>query len=182
MVRTPLVFRLPGHFSPGERVEEVLVSNLDIMPTLLEVAGIASPEHSEGRSLLQQQPDAHTAKVGISESKLEGWLSIRDARHKLVVSHATNKKHLPVGDWQDPAKVKWTIFTPESDAIFRLYDLEEDPGELRDLSEEAPELLNRLKSMLKAHLDRTMASAFESTPTVEESPETTEALRALGYL
>ncbi len=182
MVRTPLMFRLPGEMDPGEHDHDTMVSNLDVLPTLLEVAKLETPAHAEGRSLLRPQPDAHTAKVGISESKLEGWLSIRDAQHKLVVYQATNRKHVPREDLQNPDKIEWTVFTPESDARFELYDLKADPGETKELSAELPEVFARMKTMLQAHLKRSQESAFEARPQVEESKETEEALQALGYL
>ena len=50
-VRLPLVVRLPGAENAGLRVAEI-VSQTDVAPTLLEVAGAASPADMQGASLL----------------------------------------------------------------------------------------------------------------------------------
>ncbi len=47
----PLVAWGPGVIEQGHTVDE-MVANLDIAPTMLDIAGLASPEQFEGRSLL----------------------------------------------------------------------------------------------------------------------------------
>lgn len=59
--RVPLIIRYP-HIFEGGKVPEHLVSNVDIMPTILEVAGIKIPDNLQGRSL-----------VGVMKSKTEDW-------------------------------------------------------------------------------------------------------------
>ena len=49
---TPLMVRWPGKIEKGKVDEEHMVSTLDIMPTILEVAGIPEPEVQDGRSML----------------------------------------------------------------------------------------------------------------------------------
>src|SRR6187397_165847 len=46
-----LIMRGPGGFHGG-RVSDALVSQIDLFPTLCEAAGIAAPDHLQGRSLL----------------------------------------------------------------------------------------------------------------------------------
>ncbi|UCD51598.1 MAG: sulfatase [Phycisphaerales bacterium] len=48
-VRTPMIVRWPGKIAPGIRTE-AMVSWIDVMPTLLELAGGTVPEHIDGRS------------------------------------------------------------------------------------------------------------------------------------
>ena len=50
-MRVPLVAWGPGVIEQGHTVDE-MVANLDIAPTMLDIAGLASPEQFEGRSLL----------------------------------------------------------------------------------------------------------------------------------
>ncbi len=50
-VKVPLLVRCPEIFA-GNKVLEPMVQNIDIAPTILEVAGIAKPEHMHGRSLI----------------------------------------------------------------------------------------------------------------------------------
>jgi N-sulfoglucosamine sulfohydrolase len=49
--RTPLLVRWPGNVNPG-RDDEHFVSAVDLMPTLLEIAGVKAPANLDGRSLL----------------------------------------------------------------------------------------------------------------------------------
>ena len=52
--RIPLLWRGPkGAAENTGRVEEKIVENIDLMPTVLEAAGIAIPERVQGRSFLQ---------------------------------------------------------------------------------------------------------------------------------
>ncbi len=48
-VRIPMLMRYPKSLNPGTTVEKI-VANIDVAPTLLEVAGIAAPKAMDGRS------------------------------------------------------------------------------------------------------------------------------------
>lgn len=48
--RTPLVVRWPGVTRPGSVDERHMVSSVDMLPTLLDVLGLAHPEKLDGRS------------------------------------------------------------------------------------------------------------------------------------
>lgn len=48
--RTPLIWIWPGVTKPGTTDDRHLVSAVDFLPTLLEIAGIAAPEGLDGRS------------------------------------------------------------------------------------------------------------------------------------
>jgi N-sulfoglucosamine sulfohydrolase len=50
--RTPLIMRWPGTIDPGSCDTEHLVSGIDLMPTLLEAAGVNTPSGMDGRSFL----------------------------------------------------------------------------------------------------------------------------------
>lgn len=60
--RTPLLIRWPGITEDGVRDEEHLVMEIDYMPTVLDICGIAVPDDLDGRSLmkiLQGKNDRH---------------------------------------------------------------------------------------------------------------------------
>ncbi len=48
-IRIPLLFHCPDLFKAGTRVERT-VANIDIAPTLLDIAGVTAPENMDGRS------------------------------------------------------------------------------------------------------------------------------------
>jgi arylsulfatase A-like enzyme len=50
-MRVPLLAYAPGYFKPGTVVNE-MVANLDIAPTILEIAGAKKPDHFDGDSWL----------------------------------------------------------------------------------------------------------------------------------
>jgi N-sulfoglucosamine sulfohydrolase len=63
-LRTPLVMQWKGRIAPGS-VETGLVSTVDLMPTILDAAGIAMPEGRAypGRSLVAAAPSAPASHV-----------------------------------------------------------------------------------------------------------------------
>lgn len=83
------------------------------------------------------------------------YRSLRRGRHKII---------------HDSKTQKWL-----------LYDLESDPGESRDLSEEKPEITRRLAAEMRERY-----RDFDPTPSpqnrVELEVEQLERLRALGYV
>jgi arylsulfatase A-like enzyme len=50
-IHIPLLLRLPGRLHPGLRVPD-LVEQVDVLPTLLELAGVAPPDYMSGLSLV----------------------------------------------------------------------------------------------------------------------------------
>ncbi|MCW8131301.1 MAG: sulfatase [Planctomycetota bacterium] len=50
--RSPWVMRWPGKIKPGQADKDHMISNVDFMPTILEITGLKSPEKMDGRSFL----------------------------------------------------------------------------------------------------------------------------------
>jgi len=50
-IRVPLLVYAPGTFAGGRRISEI-VANIDIAPTILDIAGIEAPGYMQGRSFL----------------------------------------------------------------------------------------------------------------------------------
>jgi N-sulfoglucosamine sulfohydrolase len=50
--RTPMVVRLPGVVEPGTRDDTHFVSEVDLMPTFLELTAVQGPDKLDGRSIL----------------------------------------------------------------------------------------------------------------------------------
>ncbi|TFH41792.1 MAG: DUF4976 domain-containing protein [Chrysiogenales bacterium] len=131
-IRIPLIVRYPrAGVRPGERRTQ-MVLNMDIAPTILDLAGIAVPGGMEGRSMLPFLMNGSTP--GRKAWLLEYWkyfpenfptyAGVRTANHKYIEYEKTLK--------------------PE------LFDLKKDPGEQRNLygTKEGDALLPGLKSML----------------------------------
>jgi len=142
IARVPFIVRWPGHLPTGA-VSAGPVSHIDFAPTMLDYFGVPAPELLQGRSLLGQcrMPTmAANAEVFLEFNRFEidhdgfgAFAPIRavcDGRHKLAIS---------------------LLDTDE------LYDLHEDPGELRNLitSPVHAAVRDRLHSALLAWMQRT---------------------------
>jgi len=121
LVRVPLIFRWPRHFTAGLR-SDALVELLDLTATLLDLCGVNPPDYLQGRSLVPiltgaASPAHHRDFVRCEyfdslDSHFTGGNGTfatmhRTERHKLCVYHG-----LEIGE---------------------LYDLREDPWEFNNL-------------------------------------------------
>jgi len=73
-LRTPLVMRWPGRIAPG-RVSSDLVAAIDVMPTILEAAGIPMPTGHDytGRSLLNADAPPRDYVFGSFDENARGY-------------------------------------------------------------------------------------------------------------
>jgi choline-sulfatase len=123
-VRSALIMRLPGAIPPG-RSTAALVELIDVVPTILELCGVDKPSNIQGRSLaplLGGATDRHRDHV-IAEYADNAEAMVRTERWKLVYSAGNRRRR--DGYALDPI--------PPGRSI-RLYDLEHDPGEIRDVA------------------------------------------------
>ncbi|MEM7571687.1 MAG: sulfatase [Bacteroidota bacterium] len=138
-MRTPLMIRYPLLVEAGT-VNEELVLNNDIAPTLLDMAGVEVPERMQGASLRplltqQDEPDWRDAAYYHYYEYPHGWHSVnkhdgvRTDRYKLIHFYGEN------GEW------------------YELYDLETDGTEVNNrfddpaLAEVQADLMQRLEEL-----------------------------------
>ena len=90
-LRVPLLLRTP-HAGSGQRVA-ALPEHVDLLPTLLEQAGVAPPDGAEGRSLmpLLRNPAAPGKQAVFSESARGG-----------LTAYSTRTPHHRYTRWLDP--------------------------------------------------------------------------------
>jgi arylsulfatase A-like enzyme len=150
------------------------VQLVDIMPTILEVAGIAPEQWPdvEGVSLVDRAATARRPVIAehmLADDQRAVFAeadpdfdfsvfyrrlrSIQVGRYKLIVS-----------DRGEP----------------ELYDLDADPEETEDLTAAHPEIVSELAAELSKWVDARAAAAGSEAP--EMDAETLENLRSLGYL
>jgi arylsulfatase A-like enzyme len=126
--RVPLAIIAPG--SAYQRVDEP-VSSLDIMPTVLELAGIKSPGNIEGRSLVRLiQGGSYPDRPIYTERPPFGEASVRLGSWKYILRNPA-KKEMALG------KASFPFFGDmvKSDITYsdELYDLAQDPNEQNNL-------------------------------------------------
>lgn len=106
---------LGSQWMPGT-VNHSVVGLQDIMPTILDLAGAEIPEHIDGKSLLPLVKDSTEAvrEVILGEFGSNG-------RRSMMLTDG-----------------KWKYIWYEEDGFELLFNLEEDPNELRNLSSKEP--------------------------------------------
>jgi len=81
--RVPLVIRRPG--DAGGRTVTRLVESIDILPTLLDWAGIQPPPSLQGQRLPVADDDPTVEVRASALSEQTGWRTIRSERHRYVL-------------------------------------------------------------------------------------------------
>ena len=119
--RVPAIAWWPGTISPG--VSHDLAATFDIMPTLLELAGVASPYPLDGTSLASLLFERAPLASRTLFWRIRSEVAVRKGKWKLV-QNGNNR--------------------PE------LYDLDEDLGESQDLSDVNPDTVHALEQELSA--------------------------------
>ncbi|HAV61529.1 MAG TPA: heparan N-sulfatase [Verrucomicrobiales bacterium] len=175
-IRTPWIVRWPARVRPGT-VTASLVSSVDIAPTMLAAAGLPAQPSFEGVSFLSvlDDPSAQVRQFAFAEDHWHDYedhgRAVTDGRWKLIRNDYPELPNTPPADagrsptWQIMLKLheagrlnnaqQACFVQPRS--RFELFDLQADPGELRNLATEAthePEL-DRLKTALDAWAERT---------------------------
>lgn len=145
------------------------VRSIDIMPTILEMAGLIAPDSVEGTSLnplLQGKPLKEEDLPTISQRD-QGGDTIDTA-----VRTASWKYIRWSGAWD-------SSYPPKKDSVLQhlLFDLQDDPGEQHDLSKSKSEIFSSLREISDEFNQHT-------TPPdqMELSKEVEAQLRALGYI
>jgi arylsulfatase A-like enzyme len=141
----PLILRYPGHLPTGERIADVTLIS-DIMPTLLELAGIRSGIRFTGRSLVPLLRGRELPRIS-----------------EFYITEATwMRKH----GWRTP---EWKlIHALEPDFHFKpeveLYNLVQDPQERRNLATEEPEVVAMLEGRMRAWIARRERETGRTNP------------------
>jgi arylsulfatase A-like enzyme len=128
-IRVPMVVRYPKLIKAGS-VSDRMVLNLDIAPTLLDLAGVAIPKEMQGRSWAPLFKDA---KAEFRKDWLYEYYEYPDA-HKVRPHRGVRTEQ-----W----KLIHYYTEPEE---FELYDLEKDPWEKENLHGKA-EHADRVKQL-----------------------------------
>jgi arylsulfatase A-like enzyme len=111
-----------------------LVSNIDVLPTLLEAAGIDAPRGIQGRSLFQPRDAVFAEKT--FHSYYDPMRCIRTNRYKLIRNFETAfAVEVPADIQQGPIFRKHASrYSTDRPAVVELYDLDEDPLEQHNIA------------------------------------------------
>ena len=162
LVRVPLIVRFPAQIRGGETWAQQ-VALIDIVPTILGLAGISVPEALEGSDLSedlieQSRPDDPPLVAGSYIARGERRFMVRSQNQKLVFDSKGNREEL--------------------------YDLLLDPTESsNEIGSKNKPLYADEYAELEEVMARTIAAyeVLEEDQTRQLSPELKQDLRALGY-
>jgi choline-sulfatase len=118
-LRVPLIAAGPG--IEGGRTSDALVELADVNPTICELAGLPQQARIDARSfgaILRGQSESHRSET---VAALRGLRCVRTDRWKYIENH---------------------------NDLAELYDLAEDPGELRNLAPDEPERCREMRALL----------------------------------
>ena len=170
LVRVPMILAGPG--IPSSKRVTTPVSNRHLAWTLAQRGGAKLPGPADPIDL--GTPELVPSRR-IHFSTEHGWWWNDHRTTILGVLEWPHVLHL----YPDALPFGAEKGTPPGDGLVRLYDLEADPREKKDLSKEKPELVEALKESL---LEHKKVHAAQRHPMVPGSGEATkELLRRLGY-
>ncbi len=131
-IRSPLLIAGPG--VKGGRQVDAFAYVWDVMPTILDLAGIPHPQEYRGRQVERMRGKSLKGVLTGSTQTVYG-------ADEFVGGEMQNGKWMRQGDFKAVA-----VAPPYGTGTWHLYNLAEDPGETRDLAKEQPEILKKLQS------------------------------------
>lgn len=138
-IRSPLLVAGPG--VKGGRQVDAFAYVWDIMPTILDIAGITAPKKYQGQTLA---PMRGKSLQGV----LAGTQGEAYAEADFVGGEMQNGKWMRQGDFKAVS-----VAPPYGTGTWHLYNLAKDPGETQDLARNHPEKLKQLQAAWEEYAD-----------------------------
>ena len=168
-LKVPLIVKAGARFSG--RVVSSLARLVDVVPTLCDLAGLATaaPLEIEGVSLVPLMLGANSDLSAYSETRFE-----RSVEDRYILTHHFNSLRT----------ARWKLIRNRLEDSLQLFDVEHDPDELADVSDRRPGVVATMHDALEHILGRSVPhECIASTVmTHSEAAEIEDRLRGLGYL
>lgn len=180
-INIPFIIRWPGKIEAGS-VSDAMISSVDILPTIMEMAGGKAPKDIDGKSLfdvVKAQTGHHRKAIFATHTRdlMMNYFpirAIRNQRYKYIwnlaperafTNHITNSNNFE----ENGGEQLWNSWmelannSPEARQRVRfyqhrpeeeLYDIKKDPHELQNLAEESQ--LQGVKDELRQQLEKWM--------------------------
>jgi arylsulfatase A-like enzyme/Tfp pilus assembly protein PilF len=162
-IHVPLVIKLPHGGAVGKRLD-ARVELVDVLPTLLQVAGIEVPAEVQGESLL--------ALMKAAKGEADGW------RDRAAYSEA-DYPYLAYG-WSVTEALRTGKYLYVQAPHRELYDQVADPNAEHNLAAQSTAVADTLGSRVEAFRQKTSSKREAAKVTVD--PSTRDKLAALGYV
>lgn len=148
-IHVPLIFYWPGKFPRGRRVPG-FVQNLDLAPTILDLAGVPDRDAMEGVSLLPalfSLRDGNYEELFFSEATWEVKRAVRNRDWKLIDSIEQDPHGRPMQE---------------------LFDLRTDPAEQHNVIDRYPDKARELGTRLTSWVERRLAETGRAVDPLRE--------------
>jgi arylsulfatase A-like enzyme len=131
-----LLARWPAGGLAGGATRSDMVSNIDVLPTLLQAAGVPAPQDVQGRSLLAGGGRDAIFAEKTFHSYYDPMRCIRTERHKLIRNfESAFAVEVPADIQAGPIfRSNPSRYSTDRPSTVELYDLEADPLEQRSLA------------------------------------------------
>jgi arylsulfatase A-like enzyme len=189
-IETALLMRWPRDGLTGGRVVSEMISNVDVMPTLLEAAGVEVPSSAQGHSFLPLlRGETYLPRTAIYAEKTyhsyyDPMRGIRTERFKYIRNFETTFLV------EVPADIQRGLIFPRHTALYcssehppvELYDLEADPLEAYNLAgtEDISEVEAWLDSRLWGWMEQTGDPLLEGPVPSPSQAQALEAYRSFA--
>ena len=187
VTQVPLLFWGPGHIAAGNRVSEP-VGHIDVMPTILELAGVPIPSQATGVSLVPLlRGDAVSKRMVNRPLFSEAW-----SDWAMLADYTPMAFERP-GFMVQVGSRKLSRYRRDGKMVYELYDLAHDPGEKKNIFDEQNADIAALRRQLDEYESSAKSRAMKMALAQYRKPSGTptpvhldagqkEKLRALGYL
>lgn len=132
-IRVPAIISYPA-LGTARGINNTNISVMDVVPTVLELAGVEHPDHYRGKSV--HKPDGRSLVPVLTGQQRQ----VRDD-DDIIGYEFLGRRAVIKGNW----KILY-LPAPIGTGSWELFNLQNDPGEQRDLSEKEPDKLAELIS------------------------------------
>ena len=131
-IRSPLLVKLPGKMNNSGNMNHSFMHVRDIMPTILDIANVTAPQKLNGHQVSPIQGSSMLALF-------EGKVSTPDPKTSQVGYELFGMKAF----FDSPWKILW-MPKPLGTGEWELFNLTQDPAEMKDLSKQYPDKLKKM--------------------------------------
>ena len=142
--RVPLAISWPGHIEPGSVNHDVIVSSVDMYPTLIDLCGIKPNK--------QAQLDGGSIKPALMGKKMVHDEIYCHFPHYIPATGNVPSSYVRKGDWK---LIKHYCDNPDQSHRFELFNLHTDIGEMINLASTFPDRVEEMNLMIEQHMTET---------------------------
>lgn len=160
--RVPFLMRWPDVIEPG-RTADLPVCQTDILATIAGIIGVALPENTGEDSyslypVLKSEDYDPSIRGSVIHHSSQGYFAIRDGKWKLNMLRGSG------------GSLKPSLIKPgPGEAVYELYNMEEDSGETTNLYFEHPEIVDRLTTEITKIIENGRSTPGTPQPFVKDN-------------